>query len=145
MGGFNNSIGLDIYVGEDIEINAGEYKIVKSNVVMKIPNGYGLFLLPKSSTFKKFELMYGNSVGLIDVTYSGNNDIIGFGVFKPFTRDNINKIENDIDCKTYLKKGDYIGQLCLIKVEEMKLEKVDNMDGEDRGGHGEQTKKHLGV
>lgn len=141
IGGFGNSLGLDIYSGEDVEIEAGEYKVIKSNVVMKIPEGYALLLIPKSSTFKKFELEYVNSIGLIDTTYSGENDIIGFGVHKPFTAKNIKDIMNDVECKTYVKKGDYIGQLLLVKVEEIKLIEVDKMDSVDRGGFGSQTEK----
>ena len=143
IGGFGNSLGLDLYAGEDSEISAGEYKLIKSNVVMKIPKNYALLVLPKSSTFKKFELMYGNHVGLIDSTYCGNGDIIGFGVFKPMTKINIEKIMKDEDEKTYIKKGDYIGQLLLVKVEEMNLIEVEEMDNVNRGGFGEQTQLHI--
>ena len=71
IGGFGNSLGLDLYSGEDVELRAGEFKIIKSNIIIKIPKNYALLLIPKSSTFKKFEVMYSNHVGLIDSTFSG--------------------------------------------------------------------------
>ena len=50
---------------------------------------------------------------------------------------------NDVDEKTYIKKGDYIGQLLLVKVEEIEINEVTSMDSVDRGGFGNQTKIHI--
>lgn len=41
---------------------------------MEIPEGFKANLLPRSSTYKKWGIIFANSVGQIDSSYRGNND-----------------------------------------------------------------------
>lgn len=43
-------------------------------VAMQLPKGYEAIVSPRSSTFKYFGLMERNSIGVIDGSYSGDND-----------------------------------------------------------------------
>ena len=41
---------------------------------MEIPEGFKANLYPRSSTYKKWKIIFANSVGNIDSSYSGNDD-----------------------------------------------------------------------
>ena len=41
---------------------------------MEIPEGFKANLYPRSSTYSKWGIIFGNHVGQIDSTYCGNND-----------------------------------------------------------------------
>lgn len=76
---------LDLRVAEDVEIKAGEFKLIPLGVAMMLPKGYEALVIPRSSTFKKYGLLQANSVGLIDESYRGENDEWHFPAFA--TRD----------------------------------------------------------
>lgn len=44
-------------------------------VAMQLPQGYEAILAPRSSTFKRYGLLQSNSIGVIDSTYNGDDDI----------------------------------------------------------------------
>lgn len=49
-------------------------ELIKLGVAMEIPAGYEAVLVPRSSTFKKYGILQANSEGIIDNSYSGDND-----------------------------------------------------------------------
>ena len=48
---------------------------VNLGVAMQLPPGYEAVITPRSGTFKKYSMLLVNSVGVIDNTYCGNEDI----------------------------------------------------------------------
>ncbi len=66
---------IDLICLEDIKIAKDEFKLINLGVIIKVPDGYESHLVPRSSTFKKYGLLQTNSMGVIDNTYSGKNDI----------------------------------------------------------------------
>ena len=62
--------GLDLYVLEDIKINAGETLPIKLGVACEPEDGRAYFLMPRSS-ISKTPLRLANSIGLIDGGYRG--------------------------------------------------------------------------
>lgn len=59
----------------------GSYRNVTFNnymiplgIAMKLPEGFEAIIAPRSSTFKNFGIIQSNSIGIIDNSYSGNND-----------------------------------------------------------------------
>ena len=114
---------VDLRCAGDVHLNAGDFKIISLGVSMKIPSGYEAHLAPRSSTFKKWGIMQTNSVGVIDESYCGNEDVWGMPVYA--TR--------DID----IKKNERICQFRIIeKMPELTFCEVDNMENENRGGFG---------
>lgn len=49
-------------------------KLIKLGVAMQLPKGFEAVLLPRSSTYIKFGIIAGNSEGVIDQSYCGDND-----------------------------------------------------------------------
>lgn len=80
-----NSDWIDLRAAEDVEIKAGEFKLIPLGVSMKLPDGYEALVIPRSSTFKNWGLLQTNHCGLIDNSYCGDDDIWYFPAFA--TRD----------------------------------------------------------
>lgn len=76
---------IDLCTAEDVDLKQWEFKIISLGISMEVPEGYTAILLPRSSTFKKYGILMANSMGIIDESYCGDNDIWGFPAFA--TRD----------------------------------------------------------
>lgn len=114
---------IDLRSAETVEIKAGEYKLIRLGVGMKLPEGYKANVYPRSSTYKNFGIIQANSVGQIDNSYSGNEDEWRFPAVA--LRD------------TVIHKNDRICQFEIQKVQpEIEFEEVDNLDEVSRGGIG---------
>lgn len=53
----------------------GDQKYINLGVAMKLPEGYEAIMAPRSSTFKNWGITQSNSIGVIDSSYCGDNDI----------------------------------------------------------------------
>ena len=114
---------IDLRASVTVELKAGDYSIIPLGVSIKLPDGYEGHLAPRSSTFKNWGIIQTNSVGVIDNSYCGENDIWGMPVYA--TRD------------TVIKENDRICQFRIMKVMgDVRIEKVDTMEDADRGGFG---------
>lgn len=51
-----------------------DYQVIKLGVGMILPDGMEAHVLPRSSTFGKWGFILANSQGIIDNSYSGEND-----------------------------------------------------------------------
>lgn len=90
---------------------------------MKLPDGYEAHLVPRSSTFKTWGIIQTNSIGVVDNSYSGNNDIWKMPVYA---------IRN-----TVINVNDRICQFRIMpKMPVVDVEEVDSLEGPDRGGFG---------
>ena len=114
---------IDLRAAETVEMKAGEYRLISLGVSMKLPKGYEAHLMPRSSTFKKWGVIQANSMGIIDESYCGDNDIWRFSALA--MRD------------TIIEKGDRICQFRIMqKMPDVTLERVEFLDAPDRGGIG---------
>ena len=73
-----NGNWIDLYTVEDVNFLKGDFKLITLGISMKIPDGYEALVIPRSSTFLKYGILQANSVGLIDTSYCGDNDIWKF-------------------------------------------------------------------
>lgn len=112
----------DLYVAEDVDMKAGEFRLISMGVSIEVPEGYTAYMLPRSSTFKKFGLLQTNSMGVIDSSYCGDNDIIRFPALA--TRD------------VHISKGDRIAQLTVMPTSSITWIPASTLEGKDRGGFG---------
>ena len=67
------SIGdwIDLRSAEHVVLGAGEHKLIKLGIRVRLPEGYEAHIAPRSSTFNKWGILQTNSVGVIDCTYLG--------------------------------------------------------------------------
>lgn len=114
---------VDLRAAETVEMKAGEYRLIRLGVGMKLPEGYKANVYPRSSTYKNFGIILANSVGQIDNSYSGNEDEWRFPAIA--LRD------------TIIHKNDRICQFEIQKIQpEIEFEEVENLDEVSRGGIG---------
>lgn len=69
---------IDLRAAETVEMKAGDFKLISLGVSMKLPNGYEAHIVPRSSTFMNFGIIQTNSMGVIDESYCGNDDVWKF-------------------------------------------------------------------
>ena len=62
---------IDLKVSEDIDLNAKQFMEIPLGVKIAIPDGYEAHVLPRSSAFKKWNIILVNSTGIIDNAYGG--------------------------------------------------------------------------
>lgn len=123
IGGENKSNWIDLRAAEDIDMKAGEFKLIPLGVGMILPDGYEANIVPRSSTFKNFGILQTNCFGVIDNSYSGGNDEWKFSAYA--TRD------------THISKNDRICQFRINKIQpEIEFETVYRLNKTDRGGFG---------
>lgn len=114
---------IDLRAAERVEMKAGDFKLIKLGVGMKLPDGYKANVYPRSSTYKNFGIILANSVGQIDNSYSGDNDEWRFPAIA--LRD------------TIIHKNDRICQFEIQKIQpEIEFVEVEHLDDVNRGGIG---------
>lgn len=70
----DNGNWIDLKASQTVTLKKGERTKIPLGIAMKLPDGCEAHLAPRSSTCDKFKIMQTNSVGVIDNSYSGNND-----------------------------------------------------------------------
>ena len=114
---------IDMRASEEVELKAGEFKLIPLGVAMQIPAGYEAHLVPRSSTFKTWGIIQTNSMGVSDGSYCGDNDMWRMPVYA--TRD------------TVIHVNDRIAQFRIIKNQPtICFEEVAHLENKDRGGFG---------
>lgn len=123
---------IDLRAAEDVFIPLGEYRLISLGVAMELPEGYEAHVVPRSSTFKTWGIIQTNSMGVIDETYCGDNDIWHFPAYCLIGKNTVNGRFG-----TSIKKGDRICQFRIMKHQpEIEFEEVESMNNVDRGGIG---------
>lgn len=123
-----NGVHKPFREGKPVIYAAGDIVKVDLGVSVQLPEGYEAYLAPRSSTFNNYGLIQTNSVGIVDETYCGDNDIWGqqFYALRPGK----------------ISKYDRVGQFRIMpKMGEIEFKKVDKLGNADRGGYGTTGKK----
>ena len=114
---------IDLRSAEDVELKAGDFKLISLGVSMELPRGYEAHIVPRSSTFKTWGIIQTNSMGVIDESYCGDNDIWKMPVYA--TRD------------TIIHKNDRICQFRIMEHQPtIEFDEVEHLEGKERGGFG---------
>lgn len=101
----------------------GNFALIDLGVSMRLPDGYEAHIAPRSSTFKYWGIIQTNSIGIIDNSYSGTNDVWKMPCY--FTRD------------TVIEPNDRICQFRIVKkMEPVSFTAVTELNETDRGGFG---------
>lgn len=119
---------IDLRASEEVELKAGDFKLIPLGVAMEIPKGYEGHLAPRSSTFKTWGLIQTNSIGVIDCSYCGDDDMWRMPVYA--TRD------------TVIHVNDRIAQFRIIENQpKIVFEEVEILGNDSRGGFGSTGKQ----
>ena len=114
---------IDLRAAEDVELKAGEFKLISLGVSMELPKGYEAHIVPRSSTFKNFGIIQTNHQAVIDESYCGDNDIWRYPAYA--LRD------------TVIHKNDRICQFRIMEHQPtIEFDEVEHLDGEERNGFG---------
>ena len=114
---------IDLRAAEDVELKAGDFKLISLGVSMELPKGYEAHIVPRSSTFKTWGIIQTNSMGIVDESYRGDSDIWKMPVYA--TRD------------TVIHKNDRICQFRIMEHQPtIEFDEVEHLEGEDRNGFG---------
>ena len=122
-----NGDWIDLRAAEDVDMKAGEFKIIPLGVSIKLPYGHEAHIVPRSSTFKHWGLIQTNHMGVVDNSYCGDNDVWCFPALA--TRD------------VFIEKNSRICQFRIMpKMGDPQIITVDKLDDVDRGGFGSSGK-----
>lgn len=115
---------FDLITREDTIIEPGKIALVPSNVIVKVPEGFALLLIPRSSLPRKKALVCPHSIGLIDQDYCGIEDELRV------------QVQNISSEPVTIERGERIAQGLFVKVEKASWEEVEDHGEETRGGFG---------
>lgn len=118
------SVGIDLITRTDTEIQPQSIGLIPANVIIEVPFGYALILASRSSTPLKKGLSTPHGIGIIDHDYCGENDELKIQVYN-FTNQPV-----------IIEKGQKIAQGLFVRVDKVKLNEVNQMQNESRGGFG---------
>ena len=155
---------IDLSAAEDTIIFKNQKALVNLGIAMKLPKGCEAYLLPRSSTANKYGCILLNSMGIIDESYCGNNDIWKANLYCLMpNQDGIMTTESDpkwfialskskfglwvlrhfhkemyeAHKYTLIKAGDRICQFRIMNhMADISFEEVDILEDTDRGGFG---------
>lgn len=119
------SVGFDLIVREDTVVEPYKSSALPVNIIVEIPDGYMLAVLPRSSTVRKTGLIIPNGFGVIDQDYHGPEDEIMLMLYNPTPK------------PIQVKRGERLGQGIFIKVEKAEWEETRrDLKDVSRGGLG---------
>ena len=113
---------IDLRAAETVELYRGDFKLISLGISVQLPKGYHAEIVPRSSTYKNFGIIMSNSIGIVDESYCGDNDIWMFPAIA--LKD------------TVIYTNDRICQFRVVKNRDIKIEVVDELENKDRGGIG---------
>lgn len=114
---------IDLRASEEVTLHAGDFKLIPLGVAMELPKGYEAHIAPRSSTFKTWGLIQTNSVGVVDGSYCGDNDMWRMPVYA--TRD------------TVIHVNDRIAQFRIMEHQPaIEFEECESLGNPSRGGFG---------
>ena len=124
-----NDAAWDLYATEDVFINGGERKTVKTGIAVEIPSDWVGLIWPRSGMSVK----QGIDVlaGVIDPGYRGEIMVCLYNTSAPLPL-----YETPADVGVMIKEGDRIAQIVFQRAPAICLEQVDELEDSDRGDKG---------
>ena len=114
---------IDLHTAEEVTMKAGEYRLIPLGLAIALPEGYEAHIVPRSSTFKNYGILQTNSMGVVDYTYRGDGDQWYMPAYA--TRD------------VTIEQNARICQFRIMQNQpRLMFERVEHLDGPDRGGFG---------
>ncbi len=122
--GTSGAAAFDLAASVDTEVPPRAIALVPTGLVVRVPAGYFLAILARSSTPLKRGLMVANGVGVIDSDYSGPADEVKIQVI------------NVTDQPVRVAAGDRIAQGMVLAAPRVEFVEAASAEGPSRGGFG---------
>lgn len=126
----SGAVGFDLVTRETTVVAPGAIGLVPSNVVVKVPEGYALLIVPRSSLPRKKGLVCPHSIGVIDCDYHGPKDEL------------LVQVQNITAEPVTVERGERIAQGLFVRTERAQWNEVDGHGAETRGGFGSTGTHH---
>lgn len=140
--------GMRLYVLEDIELRPFEKVIIPHGIGVRPPAGFETQIRPRSSAFPKKDCLC--VLGTVDQPYGGEISSVVMYMPKPMTLELPSVARCDDGCchtpsvefiafpieSLWLRKGDRVSQLVLVKVETADVTRRDSLPETSRGSGG---------
>jgi len=120
---------FDFLTRETTVIPAQSIGLIPGNVIVAVPEGYVLMVIPRSSLARKKALVCPHSLGVIDQDYCGSKDEIFI------------QVQNISNAPVTIERGERIAQGLFVKIETAEWQEVDGHGQENRGGFGSTDQK----
>ncbi len=118
------AVGFDIVTRETTVIAPKEIALVPGNVIVEVPEGYALLIIPRSSLPRKKALVCPHSLGVIDGDYHGPSDEI------------LVQVQNISSTPVTVERGERIAQGLFVKTEKAEWVEERELASVSRGGFG---------
>ena len=114
---------IDLRAAEEVHLRSGEFRYISLGISVRLPEGYELWIAPRSSTFKNFGILMPNSPGIVDESYSSDEDILMMPALAMWD--------------TVIRVNDRIAQCRLMPHQPaVRFETVESLGHQARGGFG---------
>lgn len=124
------AVGFDIITRETTIVEPGKIALVPGNVIVKVPEGFALLIVPRSSMPRKKGLVCPHSIGVIDCDYHGEKDEV------------LVQVQNITQEPVTVERGERIAQGLFVKVDKAEWREVDDHGAPTRGGFGSTGTHH---
>lgn len=128
---------IDLYTAEEITLRPFQRGMINLGVSMELPIGYEANIVPRSSTYKHFNIIQTNHYGVIDHTYQGDSDVWHMPVLF------IPEIKEGVDGDEWITKTITIPKhtrLCQFRIQKSQPKidfvEVEQLGNENRNGFG---------
>ena len=118
------AVGFDLVTRVATTVEPGKIGLVPSNVIVNVPEGHMLLIVPRSSLPRKKGLTCPHSIGVIDCDYHGPQDEI------------MVQVQNVTDKPVTVERGERIAQGLFVRVDRAQWTEVEQHKTESRGGFG---------
>ncbi|MEM1725266.1 MAG: dUTP diphosphatase [Thermoplasmata archaeon] len=118
------SVGFDLFALEDTTIYPLQFTLIRTGLVIQTQFPYAMLIFPRSSLFKKKNLIMPNSVGIIDFDYCGEEDEIKIPVLN---------LSNKV---ITIQASEKIAQAVFVKIAFPEIIEISEVSKQSRGGFG---------
>lgn len=121
------SAAFDLAVLESVTVQGRATVMARTGLVIQAPLDHMLMVVPRSSTWKRYGVRLGNSVGIVDADYCGPEDEIFLAFWRPY---------NHLLEPVVIPAGTRVAQGIFVPVTSVDFEEVGGIAVTNRGGWG---------
>ena len=103
----SRAAGFDLAIAENATLWPGEANVFPTGLIIQAPPSHMLLVTPRSSTFRKWGVHLGNTVGIVDEDFCGPDDELMLYLYRP-EKDALGAGPRTIPAGTRLAQGIFV-------------------------------------